>query len=477
VVDRPGAGGRPVRRGGGTHEAGKPVNAGRLVGLAGVPLAFAAGSVVMHVWLARAPRSIANDLAQPLAVVTAWHAYGSVAFAILAVTVAAAAAGLVAAVRRSAPSAQPGDGITVVGLAALALGAAGTWPVVFSSDVYAYAAYGALALTGVDPYAPVPASLHGPFIEAARYQWTGPFPPCIYGPLFVALAREGVALLAPAGVAATLTGFRLAAGAAFLAGIALLDAALAGRSPRLRFAAVCAYGLNPVALWTAAEGHNDAFLMLAVLAGAALAARGQRVVGALLLALSPLLKAPGLLLAAMAALHAAFFEPRGRRATLAALGLGTLLAAALAVPPLRPALAALGAHGRYAPSVSAQGLLGPVAALVLAAAAALFAVICLKRQRRAGFGWAGIAVLLALPNPYPWYAPWLLPLALAAGAEPAGIALWAATISSVVRYLPDAAGDLLPGAARLSAMVAATPLLWALVSVPASARKKVVAQP
>jgi len=449
----------------------------RFAALAAVPLAFGAGSIAMHAWLARAPRSIANDLAQPLAVVTAWHGYGSVAFAILAATVTVATAGLVAAVARFAAGAQAGDGRAILAFAALALAAAGSWPVVFSSDVYAYAAYGAQALAGVDPYAPVPAALHGPFIEAARYQWTGPFPPCIYGPLFVALAREGVAVLAPAGVGATLAGFRLAASAAFLAGIVMLDVALAGRPPPLRFAAVCAYGLNPIALWTVAEGHNDAFLMLAVLAGAALAARGERVAGALIVALSPLLKAPGLLLAVMAGLDAACFRRPGRRATVTSLGLGTLVAAALVLPPLRPALAALGAHGRYAPSVSAQGLLGPVAALVLAAAAALFAGACLWRRRRAGFGWAGVAVLLALPNPYPWYAPWLLPLALAAGAEPAGIALWAATISSVARYLPDAAGDLLPGAARLSALVAATPLLWALAFAPASIRKKVVAQP
>jgi len=449
----------------------------RFAALASVPLAFVAGSVAMHAWLARAPRSIATDLAQPLPVVTAWHGYGSVAFAILAATVAVATAGLVAGVGRFGAGAREGDGLAILALASLALGAAGSWPVVFSSDVYAYAAYGALAARGVDPYAPVPAALHGPFIEAARYQWTGPFPPCIYGPLFVALAREGVTVLAPAGVGATLAGFRAAAAAAFLAGIALLNAALAGRSARLRFAAVSAYGLNPVALWTVAEGHNDAFLMLAALAGAALLARGERFVGALLVGLSPLLKAPGLLLAALAALDAAFFRRRGPRATIAALALGTLLAAALALPPLRPALTALGAHGRYAPSVSAQGLLGPVAALLLAAAAAAFAVVCLRRRQRAGFGWAGVAVLLALPNPYPWYAPWLLPLTLAAGAEPAGIALWAATISSVARYLPDAAGDLLPGAARLTALFAATPLLWALAGIPASTRKKVVVQP
>ncbi len=451
----------------------------RFLALASVPFAFAAGAVAMRAWLTRAPRSILGDLAQPLPVVTAWHGYGAGAFAILAATVALATAGLVFAVRAHAAGARPGDGRAVVALAALALAAAGAWPVVFSSDVYAYAAYGALALAGHDPYAPVPAILHGPFVDAARWQWSGSFPPCIYGPLFVALAREGVARLAPAGVAATLGAFRLAAAGAFLAGIALLDVALAGRPARLRFVAVCAFGLNPVALWTVAEGHNDAWLTLAVLTGAALAARGGRFAGALLVGLSPLLKAPGLLLAALAAIDAAAFRRAGRRVTLAGLAVGTGLAGALGLPPLRPALAALGAHGHYAPEVSVQGLLGPVPALTLAAGAALVAAASLRRRRVAGFGWAGLAVLLALPNPYPWYAPWLLPLAVAAGAEPAGIALWAATISSLARYLPDAAGDLLPGTARLIALVAAAPMLWAVAGTiaPTFARKKAVPQP
>jgi hypothetical protein len=146
---------------------------------------------------------------------------------------------------------------------------------------------------------------------------------------------------------------------------------------------------------------------------------------------------------------------------------------------LRPALAALGAHGRYAPAVSVQGLLGLAPALILSAAAALYGLACLRRRRPAGFAWAGIAALLALPNPYPWYAPWLLPAALAAGAGPAGIALWAATISSVVRYLPDVAGALDPGTARVAAFIASAPLLWALAGVAglASARKKALAQP
>jgi hypothetical protein len=445
-----------------------------------VPLAFGAGSAAMRVLLQRAPRSIAVDLAQPLPVVTAWHAFGSAAFAILAFTIALATLGLLVAAPRFARGAAGRDGLLVVAIAALALLAAGSWPVVFSSDVYAYAAYGALAAAGHDPYAALAPSVSGPFVEAARWQWSGPFPRCVYGPLFVALARGEVALFGAAGVAATLTALRVSAGAAFLGSILLLDSALGERVPAAsRRLALCAYGLNPVALWTVAEGHNDAFVMLVVTAGAAAAARGARFAGPLLAALAPVLKAPGLLLAAVAACGVVAFRVPERGRILAGVGLGTVLAAGIALPPLLPALGALGKHGRYAPQVSAQGLLGLGPALVLAALAAGYGVLLLRGGRRSGFAWLGIGVLLALPNPYPWYAPWLVPLALAAGAGASGVALWAATISAVVRYLPDAAGGLDAGTARLAALFAALPLLWAVAGARrlVFARKKVIPQP
>jgi hypothetical protein len=447
--------------------------------LATVPAAFLFGSAAMRSWLSRAPRSIALDLAQPLPVVTAWHAYGAVAFAILALTIVLATGGLIVAVRRHAADASPRDGFAVVAIAAVTLLAAGSWPVVFSSDVYAYAAYGAQALAGQNPYALVGAEMHGPFVDAARWQWSGAFPRCVYGPLFTALAREGVSVFAPAGVAATLGAFRIAAGLAFVAGIALVDRVLSGASPRTRFVLVAAYGLNPVSLWTVAEGHNDAFLMLAVAAGAALAVRGSRFIGTATVALSPLLKAPGLLLAALVALDALAFRRPERRATVLGLGLGTALATAVALPPLLPALTSIGAHGRYAPEVSLQGLVGPVAALLLAVVASGTGLALIVRQRRSGYALIGIAVVAALPNPYPWYAPWLVPLSLAAGPEAAGVALWAATISSVARYLPDAVGTLDAGTARFASLAAALPILWALTAAYRNpfVRKKVVAQP
>jgi hypothetical protein len=140
---------------------------------------------------------------------------------------------------------------------------------------------------------------------------------------------------------------------------------------------------------------------------------------------------------------------------------GMAAAVVLALPPLVRALAATRTHGHYAPQISIQGILGLVPSLVLALAAATIGLAMVVRRDRGGFAWLGIAQLVALPNGYPWYALWLVPWCLVAGDTWASRALWGATISSVARYLPDAAGTLGPDAARLAAGIAIAPLVLA----------------
>jgi hypothetical protein len=445
------------------------VNLRRFAALWPMPATFAAGGAIAWAWRARAPHAIAIDLAQPLVVVTAWRTYGAVAFAILAGTMLTAALALVIAVRRSAQGAQRGDVTAIALVAALCIGAGLAWPFAFSSDPYAYAAYGAMVRDGFDPYAPLGAGVHGPFYDAARWQWSGAYPVCVYGPLFVAFAAALVTALGAHGVATTLLAFRLLAALAFVGSIGFLGVALAGLEPPRRFVALCAYGLNPVILWSVAEGHNDALLLFAATGAAALA---RPALGAFVLGLGPLLKAPALAFAFGAAL-AAWLRGRPERARIVtSLGAGLALAALLTVPPLRPALASLGAHGRYAPEISVQGLFGPFAALALAGLAATIGIVRLARHDAAGHAWLGIALLLAIPNGYPWYALWLVPWCLAAGDGPASRALWAATISGVLRYLPDATGTLGPDAARLASAAAAFPLAFAVADLRPSAFKK-----
>src|ERR1700693_2044772 len=124
----------------------RAVQISRPFALAGVPLAFAAGAVASRVLLRAEPQRWTADLSQPLVVVTAWRDYGLDFFVIFALTIALAASALIAAF---------------------------SWPIVFSSDVYAYAAYGDLTLHGHNPYIPVSAAYHDRFVDAARWQWGG----------------------------------------------------------------------------------------------------------------------------------------------------------------------------------------------------------------------------------------------------------------------------------------------------------------
>lgn len=431
-----------------------------------LPVACAAGALLARVWIARAPRAVANDLAQPLPVVTAWGAYGAAGFAILAATLLAATLALVVAARGR----RTETGV-VVAFAAAALAADCTWPATFSSDVYAYAAYGDLAARGLNPYALAPSGLHDAFLDAARMQWSGPFPVCVYGPAFVALMRAVVAWTAPHGVATTLAVLRAGTCAAFLGSIALLALGLRAEPPGRRSLALYAYGLNPVALWSVAEGHNDAFLMLAATAAFAWARRRDAFVGTFALALGPLVKAPGTALAVAFALRTAWAGERPRGVWLA-LGAGTGVAAALTLPELLPALTRVGSHGAYAPAASVQGLVGPAGAALLASLLVLHAAALFLRRDPRGFAWTGLALLAALPNAYPWYALWLLPFALAAGPGPAAAALWGATILGAVRYLPDATGNMGAEAARVASAVATLPFALALAEFRPFARRK-----
>jgi hypothetical protein len=448
----------------------------RVAALMPIPLAFAAGALGARSLQTHAPQRFAVDFAQPFVIVTAWGSFGSEAFAILGCTLLVATIALVLAARALVREPKPTDTPAVVAIAACALACAFAWPFAFSSDVYAYAAYGAMVRDGLDPYALLPAHAHGAFYDAARWQWSGVYPVCVYGPAFVALATGTVAAFASLGAGATLTALRVGSALAFLGSIACLAAALAGRPRRERAIALYAYGLNPVILWSVAEGHNDAWLLLVVIGAAALRRSLPRV-AAIALGASLLVKAPGAVFAAAVALDGRLGLRRDRASILGSLAAGFAAAAALCLTVMWPAFTSLGAHGKYAPAVSVQGLLGLVPSIVLASAAAAYGAKLLLGSQRTGYAWLGIALLVGLPNGYPWYALWLVPFALAAGPGRASLALWIATISSVMRYLPDAAGDLTPAAARIASLVAALPLLYALDLRIARFRKKVSSQP
>jgi hypothetical protein len=430
-----------------------------------VPAILLGGNLATRGLLLHPPGRLAGELAQPLPVVTAWGGYGAELFAIFALTLASAAgaAFLYAWTIREAPAAPSIEGTTWL-CAIASLLAVFAWPVVYSSDVYAYAAYGEMALHGVDVYLPVPAGFHAPFVDLARRQWSGTFPPCIYGTLFVALARGLVALFGGRDPASTLLAFRAFATTAWL-GAAYVFSLLARRwfSER-RTVALALFVLNPLGIWCAAEGHNDALMVLIVLLGTLAIARGAFFAGGLALGLTPLLKAAG---AAAGIPLALYVAARARRSALFVwIGYvaGLAAAAGLLVEPMWPALTALRVHGTYAPQVSLQSLSGAIPSLALAALATLTGLRALARGDSSGALWLALAVPLALPNPYPWYMMWVLPVA-AAARGPAGTWLWIGTIAGSLRYLPDAFGPLRSDSNVLATIVCLIPFAVTAVAL------------
>ena len=121
---------------------------------------------------------------QPLLVVTAWGSAGAVPLGALLAAILAAAIAYLYALRRAQPVPLLGVAIWSAAGMAIALFA----PFLFSSDVYAYAAYGEMARLGLNPYAHPAAGVVDPVIRAAQLQWISAFPVCVYGPAFVAFA-------------------------------------------------------------------------------------------------------------------------------------------------------------------------------------------------------------------------------------------------------------------------------------------------
>lgn len=389
---------------------------------------------------------------QPIVVATDWGARGIPPLALLFAGVAIAGFFYVSALARRQP---PRLSAILLGCAA---GLAIAWfaPVLFSSDVYAYAAYGEMSRLGLDPYVRAPVDLPDPLIRAAQAQWITAFPICVYGPGFVALARALVSLLAPWGVLAQLNAFRAIASAALLLCTLLAAAAYSGdAATRLRAATIV--GLNPVALWCAAEGHNDALALALVLLGFVLARHRFVQVGAFVAALSALVKPPG----ALAALAFAVRNPRARIGAGAALA---LLAFACA-PLVRGVATQVAARGHYAPQASLQAIFVPLGPLVAAAIAAMVAaalfVTGVRRLRAGsdeGWIWVAIAGWTMVPNPYPWYGLWLIATAaLSPGSRAATVAILL-SFTSLLRYVPDAIATPSAATALLLGLAAASPL-------------------
>ena len=435
------------------------MNARLALALAAIPIALAGGAVATH---AIVPDLGAPSLAlaQPLTVVTSWGGSGAIAWAVVAASLALACIPYVAILaelreRRTRELALAGS---IVAAAALSIVAVCAFPFIFSSDVYAYAAYGALAALGGDPYrihAPFDVPLqNAAFAATLRYEWPS-LPTCVYGPVFVWIARELVAAT-HANAAAILTCFRALAATSFLASLVLI-LRFAPERPLLLAAAI---GLNPVVLWTLAEGHNDALTFFIACAGAIVAIRYPRL-GGTIAGASTLIKATG----GIAALLAAYALGSRR------FGSGALIAilAAVAIQ-----ITAIAVAGGYQAQV-ATDFIGTLQAEVAIGIKGLFALIATgfavghittgARVRALAAG--ALAIWIVLPHPYAWYGLWLLPLAALTIETSEGAALIAATFCGFLRYLSDAVGS--PPAAPWIGLAAATFPIITLIAPPLAA--------
>jgi hypothetical protein len=433
-----------------------------------IPLSLLAAAIAMRLALLHVHARFAAALAQPLAVVTGWGSFGALLLAILLLALVLASLGYRALLRDLLLEKRGNAGILAIAAAcALSLAAAWLMPVLFSSDVYAYGAYGELARLGTNPYGHARLSPGDPVLDAAIWQWGNPPPTCVYGPAFVAIARATVTLLAPLGTPAQLDGLRVIASLALLLCALLAYAAYPGDRAQ-RVAAAAMIGLNPVAVWCAAEGHNDAIALCVVLLGFALARRGALGAGTAVAALSGLVKLPGLAAAVVLA-----FPKRGPQIEgIAASAAGIAVTLVLCVPLFEGVAVHLAPHGRYAPLASFQGVVKPLAwwlvhhdraasvATMAAAACAALALavrgVALVRDGAAeGWIWLGLGGWLLIPNPYPWYATWLIAVAALAPRSRAATVAAVVSLASLLRYAPDAAGAP-PAAAALALGILAT---------------------
>jgi alpha-1,6-mannosyltransferase len=324
-------------------------------------------------------------------------------------------------------------------------------PPLFSRDVYSYLAQGAMVDAHIDVYAHGPAQLGGPLADEVSPLWRHTGAP--YGPVFLGVAAM-LSGLTRGELPAGLVGMRLVA----LCGVGLMAAALprlarhSGADPA---AALWLGALNPlVLLHLVAGAHNDA-VMLGLLGLGLVAALGRwPVVGAVLVTLAALVKAPAVLgLAAVVVL-----QVRAGRSPARAVAATVVAAAATTVAATTVAGTGYGWIGALNTPVSPQNwaltsLLGRATRTVLerlgsdlaplavpawhllGIAAAVLAVLAIWLRLRLrpvyALGLSLTAVAAFGPAIRPWYALWGLFL-IAAAAPSTSVRHRVAAVSGVL---------------------------------------------
>lgn len=312
-------------------------------------------------------------------------------------------------------------------------------PPMFSRDVYSYLAQGAMVAAELDVYQYGPAVLGGPFAAEVPMVWQ--HTPAPYGPVFL-LPAAAVATVAGGEVLAGVVGMRLVA----VLGVGLLAVVLPTLARRCRTdpsAALWLGVLNPLVLIHLVAGaHNDALMVGLLAAGLAAAVARRPALGAALVTLAALVKAPAAL--GLAFVVAIWVTQLGGRWRWAGAAAGTAaVAGGTAVVTTALSGTGYGWVGALHTPVSTHswslgGGLGWAGEALLGAAGVELAVGAWPLWRWAGLGVAlGVCVLVWLrrarlgpvyalglaltavvllgPAVRPWYVLWgLVPIAAAA---------------------------------------------------------------
>jgi hypothetical protein len=305
-----------------------------------------------------------------------------------------------------------------------------------SRDLFSNLAYGALQLAGKNPYLAAPSALGpGPLLALVTPRWAGS--PSAYGPVTSLVSRAaawaGAALGSPVWGGAI--AFKLAMLACVLATLLVAHAHVRGDRDEgaARFALLA---FTPLLAWeVSAQAHNDGLLVLALMVFVWAAHRDHDAVAVLALTAGTLAKTAA---APLLALYLVLAARRSRpRAAILALG-GAALGLVLVLPYWRGAATLRGPGGALGGDVDRHAhsladllclALGPLSsraadAAYLACWAASIA-LCVALVARAAWRATsvervvhdGLVLFLAycLTTPWfqPWYATWLLPLAVA----------------------------------------------------------------
>ncbi|WP_089105698.1 polyprenol phosphomannose-dependent alpha 1,6 mannosyltransferase MptB [Streptomyces hyaluromycini] len=307
-------------------------------------------------------------------------------------------------------------------------------PPLFSRDVYSYLAQGAMVDAHMDVYTSGPAQLGGPLADEVAPVWQNTAAP--YGPAFMGVASL-LSGLTRGELPAGLFGMRLVA----LFGVGLMAAALprlarhSGADPA---AALWLGALNPlVLLHLVAGAHNDA-IMLGLLGLGLVAALGRwPFLGAVLVTLAALVKAPaalGLLAVIVVQARKGRSPVRATLTTAVASGATTVVATAVAgtgygwiraldtpVSPHNWALSSLLGRATGALLEHLGSDLAPLAVpawhllgLALTAVTVLLIWVRLRPRPVYALGLSLAAVAAFGPAIRPWYAIWGLFLIAAA---------------------------------------------------------------